>query len=203
MKTLNTTTIFIFFFLAFSTYLVFEIAELKSENENLVLEVNNKSEYINSLEKKSIRSNNVIVDLNHTKNTLEDKLISKNNTIKTFEEKLNTSTFFYLPTKDKLKKLVLSSGIAYRNYDLTSYNCVDFSNDLIKHLKKNKIFSCRANICFGDKSHSFVSVNTTEGIIYIEPQTNLFFDKVNVGDDYCKITSWNCQRIINKFSDCH
>ncbi|MFT4261690.1 MAG: hypothetical protein ACMXX9_04635 [Candidatus Woesearchaeota archaeon] len=195
--------IIILIIVIFGAHFSFEINNLKNENEKLIFELKNENKHTNNLEKKVIELENLVDDLNHTKKSLQEKLISKNNTIKIFEEKFNTSSTFYLPTKEKLKELVINSRISDNYYDLYSYNCVDFSNDLTKYLKENKIFSCRANVCFGDQSHSFVAVETTEGIVYIEPQTNYFFDSISVGDDYCKIVGWHCHRIINKFSNCY
>ena len=132
-----------------------------------------------------------------TAESLEDKLNS-------LEDKLNSVQGFYTPSFDELRSLVRKSGVSRMVFDLDTYNCVEFSNDLIAYLKDNKIYSCASIIDINDDlGHVFVAVMTTQGLWYVEPQTNQFFNEIFVSDNYCDVVDWNCDWEITKVSSCY
>ena len=85
------------------------------------------------------------------------------------------------------------------------YTCVDFANDLVRDAMQHRIFMCVTYLGFNDgTAHAVVEVNTTKGIYVIEPQTDDMFpaSELHVGENYCDLVDWDCDREITKISSC-
>lgn len=85
--------------------------------------------------------------------------------------------------------------------------CRDYSDILINHLHKKDYFDeCDVSIILNTgMSHSLVAINTTDGLFFVEPQTDQIFT-LRVGDDYCDKVSFACARkdwIVEKIQDCY
>lgn len=94
------------------------------------------------------------------------------------------------PSYAQMKAFVAADKTDHNTYNAATYNCVNFSNDLITNAAKQGIRAAYVNIDFPDSSgHSIVAFNTTDkGFVYIESQDD---DEVNlrVGAHYyqCEI----------------
>lgn len=179
--------------------------------DNLILLVDNQTEIINKYDEELVviqerlaQANKTITQKEEELGSMRIALESQTRTAESLENKLNSVQGFYTPTLDELRSLVRKSGVSTMVYDSDSYNCVEFSNDLIAYLKDNKIYSCASIIDINDDSgHAFVAVMTTQGLWYVEPQSNIFFDDFSVGDDYCDVVDWNCDWEVKKLSSCY
>ena len=90
---------------------------------------------------------------------------------------------FNTSTVEGLESFLEWSSVNETVYDYESYNCVNFSSDLITELKyygfdssKVHLFNCNNN---DTDSHMIVYVNLSNKIVFIEPQT----DKILRYDD--------------------
>jgi hypothetical protein len=111
-----------------------------------------------------------------------------------FQQKIESmSAIDYTPTLKEVKD-ILKNYEDNENYDEDYYNCVDYSQSLIKEFRENKIYACITNIYFEDGGHANVAVETSDrGIIYIEPQGEEVIYTLNEGDDYCDKVDWYCE----------
>jgi hypothetical protein len=104
------------------------------------------------------------------------------------------SAIKYTPTFKEVKD-ILKNYEDNENYDDDYYNCVDYSQSLIKEFKENRIYSCMVNLYFKDGGHALVAVETSDkGVIYIEPQGEEIIYNLNEGQDYCEIVNWYCEK---------
>lgn len=114
-------------------------------------------------------------------------------------------TDFYLPTKIEIKRILRHDDTDENEWS-KQYDCTEFSGDVIALLYSKGIFSCMVEIDYydgKDYGHHFVAVNTTEGIIYIEPQNDKMFDFISLESNYCDKVNWDCDRTIKKISSCY
>lgn len=103
-----------------------------------------------------------------------------------FNEPLNNIT---IPTWDEVEQWLQSDRTSEITYDSEKFLCGDFSIMLIQHAKAMNWRMLFTVIEFdyysenpsgierhhGNNAHAFVSVFTTEGIVYIEPQTDFMW----------------------------
>jgi hypothetical protein len=135
---------------------------------------------------------NYLINQCENKTTLLEEEIKENELM--YQKKiLGMSAINYAPTFEEIKK-VLDNYQDRTKYHYDDYNCVDYSQNLIKEFKDNKIYSCLTTLYFeGDDGHALVSVDTSDkGIIYIEPQDEVFIYSLEVGDNYCDKVDWYC-----------
>ena len=195
--------------LLFVITLFFGLRE-NADKDNLILLVDNQTEIITRYDEELVIIQERLQEANRTISDKEVELMSKRIALEKqeyefqeLEQKFLSVEGFYTPSFDELKSLVLKSGVSRGVYDLASYNCVEFSNDLIAFLYDNKIFSCAVIIDVNDDSgHVFVAVMTTQGLWYIEPQTGAYFNFLDVGSNYCDVVRWKCDWEIKKVSSC-
>jgi len=94
------------------------------------------------------------------------------------------------------------------------YICKDFSDDMINSAYNEGIFACEVGLWVqedgqGDpvpgevKGHSLVAFNTSDkGVVFVEPQKDIFIHELSKGDDYCELVGWNCQWRIEYIKHC-
>jgi hypothetical protein len=120
-----------------------------------------------------------------------------------------TKVNFTKPTKWELKDLVMDSHVSGKAYDNETYDCTEYSNELVRYLKDKGVFSCTTEINFQDgKGHMGVMVELEDGrLMYVEPQDAELLESkyLNIGDDYCEKFDWNCdwEDEIVKISSCY
>jgi hypothetical protein len=77
------------------------------------------------------------------------------------------------PTYQQMESFLAADKTDLNTYNATTYNCVNFSADVIANAAKSKIRCAYVNIDERDSGHAIVAFNTTDrGLIYIEPQTD-------------------------------
>jgi hypothetical protein len=139
-------------------------------------------------------------ELKQQQNKTLTELAEANEVIQTINSR---SAIEYQPSYNTVAKILRNDKTDKNKYHLEDFNCVEFSNLLVKGFKDNQVFACTTYILFDDSAHSIVAVNTKEfGIIYIEPQTDKIMLSLEVGDDYCKQVGWNCSWKIKKIKSC-
>ena len=150
------------------------------------------------------------VEIESLRNTIE---AWKNNYTELEERYLDLLDF--VATSDKIRKYASKREIKRfleeddtdeMEYKGTAWNCVDYSNLLIRHLLKEGLFACSAVIRLEEGDHAIVAFKTEDGdLYYIEPQTDQIIpgDELRVGKDYCKVLGSDCEGwIIEKISSC-
>ena len=110
-------------------------------------------------------------------------------------------------SKKEIKRFLREDDTEMMEYNQSTWNCVDYSNMLIRNLLKRGIFACTTVLRFEEGDHCIVAFKTEDGdIYYIEPQTDQIIpgDELKVGRDYCKILGLDCkeEEIIGKISSC-
>jgi len=109
-------------------------------------------------------------------------------------------------SKKEIKRFLEEDDTDEMEYNRTTWNCVDYSNLLIRNLLKKGIFACSAVIRFEEGDHAIVAFKTEDGdLYYTEPQTDQIIqgDELKVGKDYCEVLGWDCEGwIIKKISSC-
>lgn len=85
---------------------------------------------------------------------------------------------YTLPTHQDLIDFLSEDDTDERAYS-DNFLCSDFSSLLVKRLYEQGIFSCIATIYYdgGMQAHEIVAVNTTEGVLYVEPQADVILTK--------------------------
>jgi hypothetical protein len=71
--------------------------------------------------------------------------------------------------------------------------CTDYSNTLVARARAENIMAWRVDIFFTYKvghvtyimGHSIVAFQTTDGFVYVEPQTDTVYSNVKVGNRLC------------------
>lgn len=75
------------------------------------------------------------------------------------------------PSYAELMSFLTADQTDKRNYDVNTYNCVNFSSDVKANAAKQKIRCAIVYVDFPSGAHDFNAFNTTDrGLIYIEPQ---------------------------------
>ena len=108
-------------------------------------------------------------------------------------------------SKKEIKRFLEEDDTDEMEYNRTTWNCVDYSNLLIRNLLKKGIFACSAVIRFEEGDHAIVAFKTEDGkLYYIEGQSDEIIpgDKLKVGENYCKLLGMDCNWTIKKISSC-
>lgn len=128
------------------------------------------------------------ITLNHTLNEKEQ-----------YASLFNNASFINLNPTLKQVKDFLSFDLTNRYVYNKDFECVDFSDVLVKNMVKNHLYGCTADLWFFDgKGHTIVVVNTSdEGLVWIEPQTDEVLLNLTPGQDYCKRMNWFCKKSQN------
>ena len=114
--------------------------------------------------------------------------------------------YVLVPTWDEVEQWLTLDKTDEIAYNSSSFLCGDFSIMLIQHAKEQHWRMLLAIIEFdyysenptgtqnhhGNNAHAFVSIFTTEGIVYIEPQTDYTWYLYNPGDPqtHVEFTDW-------------
>jgi hypothetical protein len=115
----------------------------------------------------------------------------------------NSDKVVVLSQYDYVKEFIRNDRTYLNRYDINSYNCQDFSQDMIRNARKYNMLSCVVTVTFGDAAHQIVSFNTIDnGVVYVEPQTNKMFYSLELGKNFCDYVNWNCDWNITKITDC-
>jgi hypothetical protein len=122
-------------------------------------------------------------------------------------EKNLTGPNFTAPDKNTLKELIKDSHVSGKAWKNDTYDCTEFSNDLIAYLRDQGIFACTVEINFKSTSggHIFVATKLEDGrLFYIEPQNAELIESkyLKVGDNYCDWVDWSCNWTISRISSC-
>lgn len=108
---------------------------------------------------------------------------------------------------DEIREFLEFDDTDEMEYDAEDWNCVDYTNLLIRKLMERGIFACKTKLVFEDDSaHAIVAIETEPGrLYYIEPQLDRIIPSswLYVGADYCDVIHSNCDDwIIKKISSC-
>ena len=115
------------------------------------------------------------------------------------------SAIDYSPSLSEVKMIIRNSDLEDEEYDEDLFNCVEFSHNLVREFKEEKIYSCITEIWFEDEGgHANVAINTSDkGLVYIEPQDDTIIYDLEVGDNYCDKVNWDCDWIIEYIKTCY
>ena len=108
-------------------------------------------------------------------------------------------------SKKEIKEFLLVDDTDEIEYNYTTWNCVDYTNLLIRKLLRKGIFACGATVVFEEGAHEIVAFKTEDGkLYYIEGQSDEIIpgDKLKVGENYCKLLGIDCNWTIKKISSC-
>ncbi len=89
----------------------------------------------------------------------------------------------------------------WNEYDYSTYDCVDFSVDLVASAESQNIKAWIASVEFGGQKigHAFVVFETTDyGLVYIEPQADVPYVGLKVGQPLCDRWGIGCWEGIVK-----
>jgi hypothetical protein len=120
---------------------------------------------------------------------LKDQIYSLQDNISNLKTNYDRQTagygyVFRDPTYYEVKAFITSDNTDLRKYDINSYNCVNFSADLIKNAAGKNIRCGFVDIAFADSGHAIIVFNTTDkGLIFIEPQGDEEVD-LKIGKKY-------------------
>ena len=150
-----------------------------------------------------IRINNLKDKMDIIANTYEDEIDSLNTVH--IEKMASMSAIDYTPTLSEVKNVIRNTYIENKKYDDETFNCVEFSNNLVRAFKEAKIYACVTELWFDDGgAHALVAINIEDrGVIYIEPQDDEIIYDLKVGDDYCDKVNWDCEWEITHIKSCY
>lgn len=115
-----------------------------------------------------------------------------------YNNQLNADTMILKPTYQQVLLFISRDHTDLTTYKW-SYDCTEFTNELIANARDEGIFACTAELTYldGKSGHVLVAFNTIDrGIIYVEPQTDDIMTKdFGIGSVY-----WNNE--IVKISSC-
>jgi len=85
-----------------------------------------------------------------------------------------------IPSKHELDLFLKNSQVDKENFN-NSFVCADFSDKLIKELLDEGYIACKATIYLGHTgAHELVAVETKNGILYVEPQSDEILTKTEL-----------------------
>ena len=176
-------------------------------------EINTMQSQISELNSNLISSNAAISDKTGIILQLERNNTALQSNISNMTSAYKNLSIYYSggiitePTLKQLKNFV-DNYQDNNDYDINKYNCVEFSNKFIKSFKAAGYFGCTAVLTFNNSlvsAHSIVSVQTTDGLYYVEPQEGTYFSssKLNIGTDYCSLIDCELENnTVTKISSC-
>ena len=106
--------------------------------------------------------------------TLQTSLAAATSQVAALQNQLATGHILVDPTYAAMQAFIASDKTDQNTYNVTTYNCVNFSADVIANAAKQNIRCAYINIDFGNNTgHAIVAFNTSDkGIVYIESQTD-------------------------------
>ena len=119
-----------------------------------------------------------------------------------WEERIKSMSYIdYSPKLKDIKSILRKDHTENEEYVYDTYNCLDYTFELIRVFKDNKIYASDVEIWYiedgEDAAHANVVVNTSDyGLVYIEPQDDTIIYDMNLGDSYCDIVNWDCEMEI-------
>ena len=105
-------------------------------------------------------------------------------------ESLDHAKIDLKPNLRQVKQFLRKNEVDKRKYNITEYNCEDFSEDFVEDFMNTGFFSCTTDLTWynetGDKcGHQIVTIKTEErGIIFVEPQEDKIYYDLDIGDNY-------------------
>ena len=137
-------------------------------------------------------------------NRSRNNLKSRNEELRYQINRLEDGDKLHVPTVRELENYLSISDVDENEYVMGNYTCFEFSADLQMYLKKEGVFSCVTYIYYRDYDigHALLAVNTTDGVKYVEPQSDVLMDDLEVGDDYFEKVGWRGSKIIDRMGSC-
>lgn len=178
-----------------------EVDEYRAENILLELQLNSTHEDLENTRSRKLSLATENNELKKQKQILENRL----RRIRADYETWNRATAEPLPTPSQLKEIIKNTNTTEYEYIPYKFTCIDFTNKMIQQLQKQHIHSCSTTLTYNghEKAHNIVTVNTTKGVRYIEPQTHDMFENLSLKDNYCDKIGDSCEQIIYRYSNCY
>lgn len=91
-------------------------------------------------------------------------------------------------TWDDLVQFLIEDHTNWREYDLETYNCMDYAIDLVANAREQDLKAWMVGVYFFDQEtgHAFVAFETTDrGVVYVEPQGDNTYSNVEIGNVLC------------------
>ncbi len=183
---------------------------LELENLNLETELNMAESKLDEVWSKKLSLEKDIIDLQRKNKRLENRIeklkSGYESNISSLESRLERMNGYYIPTREELELVVDKTNVSEYSYREKEFTCMDFSTEMVQQLHEHNINSCVTSVVFNNYSgsHHFVSVKTTDGIVYLEPQTGKFVKDFSLGSDFCDIMGLSdCTREVEKYSNCY
>jgi len=89
---------------------------------------------------------------------------------------------------NELADFLVRDHTNWREYDLETYNCLDFAIDLVANARSENMKAWIVGVDFlnGDTGHAFVAFETSDrGTVFVEPQRDYTYSNLKVGQDLC------------------
>ena len=117
--------------------------------------------------------------------SLQTNLTTATSQVTVLQNQLSSGHMLADPTYASMQAFIVSDKTDQNTYNVTTYNCENFSADVIANAIKQNIRCAYVAIDFpGTTGHAIVAFNTTDrGMVYIEPQTDEIV-QLKVGADY-------------------
>jgi len=118
--------------------------------------------------------------------SLQTSLTAAASQVAALQNQLSSSNILADPTYASMEAFLASDKTDQNTYNATTYNCVNFSADVIANASKQNIRCAYVNIDFGNilSGHAIVAFDTTDkGMVYIEPQNDCIV-QLKVGNHY-------------------
>ena len=97
------------------------------------------------------------------------------------------------PTYAEMKDFIDRDKTNENTYDINTYNCYNFTADVINNVEAENIHCGFVYILFPSNAHALVAFNTIDrGLIYIEPQSDKEMD-VRIGTHYWSLNGYSPQ----------
>lgn len=91
-------------------------------------------------------------------------------------------------TWDELVQFLIDDHTNWREYDLETYNCMDYAIDLVTNAREQNLKAWMVGVYFYDQEngHAFVAFETSDrGVVFVEPQGDNTYSNVAVGKTLC------------------
>lgn len=101
------------------------------------------------------------------------------------------------PSYEELEQFLINDDTNNRLYS-ENFTCVDFSYMLVRNAVRKGWMACPVWIKFyGGMSHTIVGFKTDAGIVYVEPQLDIFVD-LQVNKSYSKLLNIPESKILTR-----
>jgi len=91
-------------------------------------------------------------------------------------------------TWDGLVQFLIDDHTNWREYNLETYNCMDYAIDLVNNARQQGLKTWMVGVYFYDQEtgHAFVAFETSDrGVVYVEPQGDNTYSNVEIGNVLC------------------